>query len=169
MLLLGIAACIWLTGRRWVSWGGDWDLVFRVALWGVIAGVDRRAPLPRHHELEPGSGDPRALVRLRRRLGRRARHLGRDPVRRPRRRVVVHRSGNSVPLMMDAVAPGLLLAQGDRPLGQLLEPGAVRQADQPAVGAADRSGAPERDPRAYHRRATFRSTTRRSSTSSSGT
>src|SRR3954454_9678002 len=39
MLLLGIAACIWLTGRRWVSWGGDWDLVFRVALWGVIAGV----------------------------------------------------------------------------------------------------------------------------------
>ena len=39
MLLLGIAACIWLTGRRWVSWGGDWDLIFRVALWGVIAGV----------------------------------------------------------------------------------------------------------------------------------
>src|SRR6266704_7157431 len=39
MLLLGIAACVWLTGRRWVSWGGDWDLVFRVALWGVIAGV----------------------------------------------------------------------------------------------------------------------------------
>ena len=38
-LLLGIAACIWLTGRRWVAWGGDWDLVFRVALWGVIAGV----------------------------------------------------------------------------------------------------------------------------------
>ena len=36
MLLLGIAACIWLTGKRWVSWGGDWDLVFRVALWGVI-------------------------------------------------------------------------------------------------------------------------------------
>ena len=26
--------------------------------------------------------------------------------------IVVHRSGNSVPLMMDAVAPGLLLAQG---------------------------------------------------------
>src|SRR5436305_1351570 len=38
MLLLGIAACIWLTGRRWVSWGGDWDLVFRVALWGVVFG-----------------------------------------------------------------------------------------------------------------------------------
>src|SRR5438132_14026273 len=37
MLLLGIAACVWLTGR-WVSWGGDWDLVFRVAVWGVAAG-----------------------------------------------------------------------------------------------------------------------------------
>ena len=39
MLLLAIAACIWLTGRRWVAMGGDWDLVFRVAVWGVIAGV----------------------------------------------------------------------------------------------------------------------------------
>src|SRR6476661_1215417 len=39
MLLLGIAACIWLTGRRWVAWGGEWDLVYRVAVWGVIAGV----------------------------------------------------------------------------------------------------------------------------------
>ena len=39
MLLLAIAACIWLTGRRWVAWGGDWDLVFRIAVWGVIAGV----------------------------------------------------------------------------------------------------------------------------------
>ena len=46
----------------------------------------RRAPLPRHHELEPGSDDPRALVGLRRRVGRRARDLGRDPARRPRRR-----------------------------------------------------------------------------------
>ena len=39
MLLLGIAACIWLTGVRWVRWGGDWDLVYRTALGGVIAGI----------------------------------------------------------------------------------------------------------------------------------
>ena len=39
MLLLGIAACIWLTGRRWVARGGDWDLVFRVAVWGVGFGI----------------------------------------------------------------------------------------------------------------------------------
>ena len=39
MLLLAIAACIWLTGTRWVRWGGDWDLIFRMSIWGVIAGI----------------------------------------------------------------------------------------------------------------------------------
>src|SRR5215213_2558499 len=39
MLLLGIAGCIWLTGVRWVRRGGDWDLVFRVAVWGVGFGI----------------------------------------------------------------------------------------------------------------------------------
>ena len=39
MLLLGIAACIWLTGVRWTRRGGDWDLIFRVAVWGVAAGI----------------------------------------------------------------------------------------------------------------------------------
>src|SRR5918911_587746 len=39
MLLAGIAACIWLTGRRWVARGGDWDLIFRVAVWGVAFGI----------------------------------------------------------------------------------------------------------------------------------
>src|SRR3954467_8518645 len=42
MLLLAIAACLALTGYRWVKWGGDWDLVFRVAVWGVAAGIGRR-------------------------------------------------------------------------------------------------------------------------------
>src|SRR4051794_5312653 len=39
MLLLAIAACIALTGYRWTKRGGDWDLVMRVAVWGVAAGV----------------------------------------------------------------------------------------------------------------------------------
>ena len=30
---------IWLTGVRWVRQGGDWDLVFRVAVWGVGFGI----------------------------------------------------------------------------------------------------------------------------------
>ena len=39
MLLLAIAVCCALTGYRWVKWGGDWDLVFRVAVWGVAFGI----------------------------------------------------------------------------------------------------------------------------------
>ena len=39
MLLAGIAACIALTGWRWTRRGGDWDLIFRVAVWGVGFGI----------------------------------------------------------------------------------------------------------------------------------
>lgn len=39
MLLVGIAAAIGLAGLRWTRRGGDWDLVMRVAVWGVAAGV----------------------------------------------------------------------------------------------------------------------------------
>src|SRR5437868_5249748 len=39
MLLLGIAAATWLTGIRWVRWGGDWDLIFRCAVGGVAGGI----------------------------------------------------------------------------------------------------------------------------------
>ena len=38
-LLVAILACIWLTGRRWQRMGGDWELVTRVAVWGVGFGV----------------------------------------------------------------------------------------------------------------------------------
>jgi len=39
MLLLAIVACIWLTWVRWKRMGGDPDLVLRVAVWGVAAGI----------------------------------------------------------------------------------------------------------------------------------
>ena len=39
MLLLAIAACVGLTGIRWTRLGGDWDLVLRVAVWGVAFGI----------------------------------------------------------------------------------------------------------------------------------
>ena len=38
-LLAAILAAIWLTGKRWVALGGDWELVTRVAVWGVAFGV----------------------------------------------------------------------------------------------------------------------------------
>ena len=64
----------------------------------------------------------------------------------------------------DVVAPGLILAQAHRPLGQLVQPGAVRRPHRPAVGARDR-------PARTARRSTPTSprSTRRSSTSRSGT
>ena len=109
MLLLAIAACVALTGWRWVRWGGDWDLVFRVAVWGVAFGiVGARA----YHDLtswsevpdewwgpfavwEGGLGVWGGIL-----LGCLAGAW------------IVRRAGQSVRLFMDAVAPGLLLAQG---------------------------------------------------------
>jgi hypothetical protein len=32
-LLLAIAVCVYVTGRRWIARGGDWDFIFRVAVW----------------------------------------------------------------------------------------------------------------------------------------
>jgi prolipoprotein diacylglyceryl transferase len=38
-LLAAILVCIWITGTRFVNRGGDWDLIFRCAVWGVGAGI----------------------------------------------------------------------------------------------------------------------------------
>jgi len=112
MLLLGIAASIWLTGRRWVKLGGDWDLVYRVAIWGVVFGIigariyhlitswNQDAAIHAHWwgpfaVWEGGLGIWGAI-----------------PFGVLAGAVVVRRSGNSIRLFMDAVAPGLLVAQG---------------------------------------------------------
>ena len=111
MLLLAIAACIWLTGVRWVRWGGDWDLVFRCAIWGVIAGIIGARI---YHDITSWNDDqaihdhwygPFAVWQGG--LG----VWGGIPLGVLVGAWIVHRSGNSVRLMMDAVAPGLLLAQ----------------------------------------------------------
>jgi prolipoprotein diacylglyceryl transferase len=38
-LLVAIAAAVAITGIRWTRRGGDWDLIFRVAVWGVAFGI----------------------------------------------------------------------------------------------------------------------------------
>jgi prolipoprotein diacylglyceryl transferase len=111
MLLLGIAACIWLTGVRWVRQGGDWDLVFRVAVWGVGFGI---VGARLYHDATSWD-EVRAI------------HHWWAPIAVWRGGLgvwggilfgvlagafIVRRSGNSVFRFMDAVAPGLLLAQG---------------------------------------------------------
>jgi prolipoprotein diacylglyceryl transferase len=115
MLLLAIVACIGLTGIRWTRMGGDWDLVLRVAVWGVAAGVVGarlyhdvtswdEVPSPKWRGIfavwEGGLGVWGGIL-----LGCIA------------GAIVVHRSGASVLRFMDAVAPGHLLAQGIGRLG----------------------------------------------------
>jgi len=109
MLLLAIAAAVWITGIRWTRRGGDWDLVFRVAVWGVAAGVVGarlyhvvsswdEVPDPKWSGIfkvwEGGLGVWGGIL-----LGVVA------------GAIVVRRSGESVVRFMDAVAPGLLVAQ----------------------------------------------------------
>jgi prolipoprotein diacylglyceryl transferase len=112
MLLIGIAGCIWLTGHRWVRWGGDWDLVFRMSLWGVIAGI---IGARLYHDVTSWSQDPTIHAHW---YGFAAVWdgglgiWGAIPLGVIAGAIVVRRSGNSVRLMMDAVAPGLLFAQG---------------------------------------------------------
>jgi prolipoprotein diacylglyceryl transferase len=111
MLLLAIAACVWLTGRRWVAWGGDWDLVYRIAVWGVIAGI---VGARIYHLITSWNQDPAIqehwygpFAVWQGGLG----VWGGIPLGVLVGAWIVRRSGNSVRLMMDAVAPGLLLAQ----------------------------------------------------------
>jgi prolipoprotein diacylglyceryl transferase len=108
MLLAGIAACVGITGIRWTRRGGDWDLIFRVAVWGVGAGI---VGARLYHiatswdELPDEWWGPFAVweggLGIWGGIG-----LG----------VVVgsyiaHRSGASALALLDAVAPGLLVAQ----------------------------------------------------------
>jgi prolipoprotein diacylglyceryl transferase len=108
-LLVAIAACVWLTGVRWTRRGGDWDLVFRCAVWGVAAGV---VGARLYHVLTSWNEVPEpkwkgAFEVWQGGLGVWG-GIGLGVVVGA---IVVHRSGESVTRMMDAVAPGLLLAQ----------------------------------------------------------
>jgi prolipoprotein diacylglyceryl transferase len=110
MLLLAIAACILLTGYRWTRRGGDWDLVLKVAVWGVAAGiVGARA----YHDItswnEVSSPKWKGIFAVwQGGLGVWGGILLGTLVGA----WIVHREGVRVRDFMDAVAPGLLLAQG---------------------------------------------------------
>ena len=109
MLLLAIVAAIWLTWIRWRRLGGDPDLVLRVAVWGVAAGiVGARA----YHDITSWNEVPKhwwgPLAVWQGGLG----VWGGIFLGCVVGAWIVHRAGASVYLFMDAVAPGLLLAQG---------------------------------------------------------
>jgi prolipoprotein diacylglyceryl transferase len=108
MLLLGIVAATILTGIRWTRRGGDWDLVLRVAMWGVAGGIiGARA----YHVITSWSEVPDEwwgpFAVWRGGLGVWGGIAGGVLAGA----IVVRRSGNSVFEFMNAVAPGLLLAQ----------------------------------------------------------
>jgi phosphatidylglycerol---prolipoprotein diacylglyceryl transferase len=109
-LLVAIVACIWLTGKRWVAQGGDWDLVMRVAVWGVAFGVVgarayhditswNEVPSPKWKgifEVWQGGLGIWGGILLGTLVGA----------------YIIRRAGYSVRVFMDCAAPGLLLAQG---------------------------------------------------------
>ncbi|MBD0330830.1 MAG: prolipoprotein diacylglyceryl transferase [Thermoleophilia bacterium] len=108
MLLLAIAAAIALTGIRWTRRGGDWDLVFRVAVWGVAAGiVGARA----YHVVTSWEEVPDVwwgpLAVWKGGLG----VWGGILFGTIAGLIVVRQAGVSMRRFMDATAPGLLLAQ----------------------------------------------------------
>lgn len=112
MLLLAIAGALWLTGKRWVRVGGDWDLVFRVAIYGVIAGIIGARI---YHDITSWNQDAAIHAHWYGPFAVWSGGLGiwgAIPFGVFAGAWVVRRSGNSIRLFMDAVAPGLLLAQG---------------------------------------------------------
>ena len=108
MLLAGIAACIAITGHRWVARGGDWDLIFRVAVWGVGAGIvgARLYHLATSwNEVPDEWWGPFAVWEGG--LGIWGGIAGGVLVGG----LIAHRAGANVPALLDAAAPGLLVAQ----------------------------------------------------------
>ena len=109
MLLLAIAGCIWLTGVRWVRRGGDWDLVLRVAVWGVAFGI---VGARLYHVITSWDELPDewwgAFAIWKGGLG----VWGGIGLGCLVGAIVAHRSGASVARLADCVAPALLVAQG---------------------------------------------------------
>jgi prolipoprotein diacylglyceryl transferase len=116
MLLLAIVACIALTGVRWTRIGGDWDLVLRVAVWGVAAGV---VGARLYHDVTSWSEvpDPKWTKGIFAVWEGGLGVWGGILLGAIAGAIVVRQSGERVLPFMDAVAPGLLLAQGIGRLG----------------------------------------------------
>jgi prolipoprotein diacylglyceryl transferase len=107
-LLASIALCTYVTGRRWVARGGDWDLIFRCAVWGVAAGIvgARLYHLATSWSEVPDEWwGPFAVWEGG--LGIWGGIAGGVVVGG----LIARRSGANVPALLDAAAPGLLVAQ----------------------------------------------------------
>jgi prolipoprotein diacylglyceryl transferase len=108
-LLVAIVAAIALTGWRWTRRGGDWDLVLRAAVWGVAAGIvgARLYHVVTNYDQLPDEWYGPVAV-WEGGLG----VWGGILFGCIAGGIVVWRSGESVALFADCLAPALLLAQG---------------------------------------------------------
>ena len=169
-ILAGIIAGLWLTSVRWATarrargqrlghrhLGHPVRHHRRPALPRVLlAGRVLRSGLRRHRRPVPDPADPaRRPGHLGRRGARRRGRLDRLPAGRGQAQRLPGRRGARA-----AAGPG------HRPVGKLLQPGALRRPHHAAVGTADRRRQPQLPGR--HARRT-RCSTRRSSTNRSGT
>ena len=108
-LLVAIVCAIGLTGLRWTRRGGDWDLVLRAAVWGVAAGIVGARlyhVVTSYDQLPDEWWGPFAVWEGG--LG----IWGGVLFGVIAGGIVVWRSGESVALFADCLAPALLLAQG---------------------------------------------------------
>ena len=108
-LLVAIAAAVAITGVRWTRRGGDWDLIFRVAVWGVASGIVGARlyhVITSWDELPEEWWGPFAIWKGG--LG----VWGGIGLGCVVGAIVAHRSGASVARLADCVAPALLVAQG---------------------------------------------------------
>jgi prolipoprotein diacylglyceryl transferase len=108
-LLVAIVAAIGLSGLRWTHRGGDWDLVLRAAVWGVAAGIVGARlyhVVTSYDQLPDAWWGPFAVWEGG--LG----IWGGILFGCIAGGIVVWRSGESVSLFADCLAPALLLAQG---------------------------------------------------------
>jgi prolipoprotein diacylglyceryl transferase len=113
-LHVAIAFCTYISGRRWVNRGGDWDLIFRCAVWGVAAGI---VGARLYHVITSWDEVPDAwwgpFAIWRGGLG----VWGGIALGCLVGGIVAKRAGADVWLLADCLAPGLLLAQGIGRLG----------------------------------------------------
>ena len=126
---------IWIGEKRFVAQGGEPGFIGDLAMWAIPLGIVGAPDLSRP------DGRP-AVLRCRPRPARRAPHLGGRP-----RHLGCHHRGSAGRVDRAAAVPrrplfrrcrsggaGLAGRPGDRPTRQLLQPGAVRPADDAAVG-----------------------------------
>ena len=113
-LLVAIAAAVGITGLRWTRRGGDWDLIFRVAVWGVafgIVGARLYHVITSWDELPDEWWGPFAIWKGG--LG----VWGGIGLGTIVGAIVAKRSGVNVAVLADCAAPALLVAQGIGRLG----------------------------------------------------